>query len=81
MLRDLTLENPIRAIREISHDTTCTPQGAPGQRPRGLAPSTSRASTSTEALRYAETKDLSPLEKQALQMWEHCLTTHRATTR
>src|SRR3546814_13186701 len=23
VLRDLTLENPIRAIREISHDTTC----------------------------------------------------------
>ena len=23
MLRDLTLENPIRAIREISHDITC----------------------------------------------------------
>jgi proteasome accessory factor A len=23
MMRDLTLENPIRAIREISHDTTC----------------------------------------------------------
>ncbi len=24
VMRDLTLENPIRAIREISHDTTCT---------------------------------------------------------
>src|ERR1700676_1219093 len=24
VLRDMTLENPIRAIREISHDTTCT---------------------------------------------------------
>ena len=23
VLRDLTLENPIRAIREISHDITC----------------------------------------------------------
>ena len=23
MLRDMTLENPIRAIREISHDITC----------------------------------------------------------
>ena len=31
--RDLTLENPIRAIREISHDITCKRQGAPGQRP------------------------------------------------
>ena len=24
VMRDLSLENPIRAIREISHDTTCT---------------------------------------------------------
>ena len=24
VLRDMTLENPIRAIREISHDITCT---------------------------------------------------------
>ena len=26
VLRDLTLENPIRAIREISHDITCRRQ-------------------------------------------------------
>jgi proteasome accessory factor A len=26
------------------------------------------------AQRYAETRDLSPLEAQALEMWEHCLT-------
>ena len=26
------------------------------------------------ALRYAEHQGLSPLEKQALEMWEHCLT-------
>ena len=28
-----------------------------------------------KALKYAETKDLSPQEKQALHMWEHCVTT------
>ena len=33
VLRDMTLENPIRAIREISHDMTCRRTGAPGQRP------------------------------------------------
>ena len=34
VLRDLTLENPIRAIREISHDITCQRQAVPaGQRP------------------------------------------------
>ena len=47
MLRDMTLENPIRAIREISHDMTCTPPGAPGQRPRGQRPRDPDASTST----------------------------------
>jgi hypothetical protein len=36
VLRDMTLENPIRAIREISHDITCTAQGAVGQRARGV---------------------------------------------
>ena len=35
VMRDLTLENPIRAIREISHDMTGRQQGAAGQRPRG----------------------------------------------
>ena len=33
VLRDLTLENPIRAIREISHDITCQRPRPPGQRP------------------------------------------------
>src|SRR3546814_6890652 len=28
-----------------------------------------------KALKYAETKDLTPQEKQALQMWEHCVST------
>ena len=32
VLRDLTLENPIRAIREISHDMTGRSQGPAGQR-------------------------------------------------
>ena len=31
-LRDLTLENPIRAIREISHDLTGSAPGQAGQR-------------------------------------------------
>ncbi len=74
MLRDMTLENPIRAIREISHDITCT---------RRVRLSNGREVTALDiqneyldrALRYAETHQLSPLEKQALDMWEHCLTT------
>src|SRR2546429_3909012 len=73
VLRDMTLENPIRAIREISHDMTCT---------RRVRLANGREASAIDiqgeylnrALRYAETKGLSPLEKQALGMWEHCLT-------
>jgi proteasome accessory factor A len=73
VLRDMTLENPIRAIREISHDITCK---------RRVRLANGREMTALEiqgeylsrALKYAERRDLSPLEKQALVMWEHCLT-------
>ena len=73
VLRDMSLENPIRAIREISHDITCT---------RKVRLATGREATALEiqseylnrALRYAERRDLSPLEKQALMMWERALT-------
>ena len=74
VLRDLTLENPIRAIREISHDTTCRRKVRLANG-RSSPPSTSRANTSTRRMKYAETKDLSIEEKQALQMWEHCVST------
>jgi proteasome accessory factor A len=73
VLRDMTLENPIRAIREISHDITCK---------RRVRLANGREMTALEiqseylsrALKYAERRELSPLEKQALDMWEHCLT-------
>jgi proteasome accessory factor A len=74
VLRDMTLENPIRAIREISHDPTCR---------RRVRLANGREASALEiqseylerALRFAEFNELDPLEKQALQMWEHCLTT------
>ncbi len=73
VLRDMTLENPIRAIREISHDTTCR---------RRVRLANGREASALEiqseyferAVRFAEHHELDPLEKQALQMWEHCLT-------
>src|SRR5207245_776043 len=73
VLRDMSLENPIRAIREISHDITCK---------RRVRLANGREASAIEiqseylnrALRYSETKGLSPLEEQALKMWEHCLT-------
>jgi proteasome accessory factor A len=73
VLRDMTLENPIRAIREISHDMTCRRRVrlANGREASALD---IQSEYLTRALKYAERRDLSPQEKQALQMWEHVLT-------
>jgi proteasome accessory factor A len=73
VLRDMTLENPIRAIREISHDTTCRRRVrlANGREASALD---IQAEYFNRAKRYQETKGLSPLEDRALAMWEHCLT-------
>ena len=74
VLRDMTLENPIRAIREISHDMTCTRRVRLAQRSRGeRARHPERVPRPCDALRR-DAKGFSPLEKQALEMWEHCLT-------
>ena len=74
VLRDLTLENPIRAIREISHDMTCrrTVKLANGREVSALD---IQREYLDRALRYAETKGFPPLEQQALDMWEHCVST------
>jgi proteasome accessory factor A len=73
VLRDMTLENPIRAIREISHDTTCQRRVrlANGREASALD---IQAEYYNRARRYQETRGLSPLEDQALDMWGHCLT-------
>jgi proteasome accessory factor A len=72
VLRDMTLENPIRAIREISHDTTCKRRVrlANGREASALD---IQGEYLARAKRYQETKGLSPLEDRALAMWEHCL--------
>ena len=72
VLRDMTLENPIRAIREISHDTTCRRRVrlANGRENSALD---IQGEYLARAKRYQELKGLSPLEDQALAMWEHCL--------
>ena len=74
VLRDMTLENPIRAIREISHDMTCRRRVrlANGREASALE---IQSEYLNRALKYAERRELSPIETQALQMWEHCLTT------
>ena len=72
-LRDMTLDNPIRAIREISHDPACTRRVrlASGREVSALDIQTEYLD---RALKYADSRDLDTQEKQALQMWEHCLT-------
>jgi proteasome accessory factor A len=72
VLRDMTLENPIRAIREISHDTSCRRRVrlANGREASALD---IQGEYLLRARRYAEQKGLDPLEEKALEMWEHCL--------
>ena len=72
VLRDMTLENPIRAIREISHDLTCKRRVrlANGREASALE---IQSEYLTRALRYAEHHDLGVFETKALHMWEHCL--------
>jgi proteasome accessory factor A len=73
-LRDMTLENPIRAIREISHDMTC-------RRKIRLASGREVSALDIQreyldrALRFADSVGLPPLEQRALEMWEHCVST------
>ena len=59
VLRDLTLENPIRAIREISHDLTCRRQVrlANGREVSALD---IQSEYLNRALRYRDTHGLSP---------------------
>jgi proteasome accessory factor A len=72
VLRDLTLENPIRAIREISHDITCQRRVrlANGREMRALD---IQAEYLERALKFRDRRGFSPEEDQALEMWEHCL--------
>lgn len=71
-LRDLTLENPIRAIRDISHDVTCRRKVrlASG---RELSALDIQRELLERALRYADQRGFTAEEQRALDMWEHCL--------
>ena len=72
VLRDMTLENPIRAIREISHDMTCRRRIrlANGREVSALD---IQSEYLQRAIRFAEHHELSDEEQLALKMWEHCL--------
>jgi len=72
VLRDLTLENPIRAIREISHDLTC-------RRPVRLANGREVSALDIQreylgrALRFREQRGLPEEESRVLDLWQECL--------
>ena len=72
VLRDMTLEIPIRAIREISHDLTgrARVRLANGREVSSLE---IQAEYLERALRYAANHELNLQEKQAVQMWEHVM--------
>ena len=73
VLRDMSLDNPIRAIREISHDVTCK-RKVRLSNGRELSAVDIQSEYLHRALRYRDQKGLPPLEERALGMWEHCMT-------
>jgi proteasome accessory factor A len=73
VLRDMTLEDPIRAIRDISHDITCS-QTVALQNGREASAVDIQNEYLTRALRYAESQGLPDQEMRALEMWQHCMT-------
>ena len=75
MLRDMTLENPIRAIREVSHDMTGQQQGPPGQRPRDASALEIQEEYFTKARDFAEKRGLrTGAVDRVLDLWERTLT-------
>lgn len=73
VFRDLTLENPIRAIREISHDMTC-------RRKIRLANGRELSALDIQweylerVMRYMRATSFSPEVERAVAMWERLLT-------
>jgi len=73
IFRDLSLENPIRAIREVSHDTTC-------RRKIRLANGRELSALDIQweylerAMRYSHTTGFPKQIESAVAMWEHLLT-------
>jgi proteasome accessory factor A len=73
VFRDLTLENPIRAIREISHDITCrrTVRLANG---RELSALDMQWEYLERVMRYSRSPGFSPQVQRAVELWEQLLT-------
>jgi proteasome accessory factor A len=73
VFRDLTLENPIRAIREISHDITCRRKVRLANG-RELSALDMQWEYLERVIRYARTTGFPAQVESAVQMWEHLLT-------
>ncbi len=72
IFRDMTLENPIRAIREISHDLTCK-RKVRLTNGREMSALDIQKEFLEKAHLFSEMRDLNSEEKEVMQMWEHCL--------
>jgi len=73
VFRDMTLENPIRAIREISHDITCRRKVRLANG-RELSALDMQWEYLDRVLRYARAPGFPPSVQSAIEMWEHLLT-------
>ncbi len=73
VFRDLTLENPIRAIREISHDITCRRKVRLANG-RELSALDIQWEYLERVLRYARSHGFPAQVQAAVDMWEHLLT-------
>ncbi|MCA1839850.1 MAG: Pup--protein ligase [Actinomycetota bacterium] len=71
VMRDLSLENPIRAIREISHDITCR-RKVRLTNGRELSAIEIQWEYLNRAAKYVERRD-DPEMKEAVKAWEECL--------
>ena len=77
VMRDLTLENPIRAIREISHDVTCKKRVrlATG---RELSAIEIQNEYFDRASKFIDRRDPTPVAKQTVAEWGNALEALRA---
>ncbi|MEK7251673.1 MAG: Pup--protein ligase [Actinomycetota bacterium] len=73
VFRDLSLENPIRAIREISHDVTCRRRVRLANG-RELSALDIQWEYLERVMRYARAPGFPPQVQSAVAMWEHLLT-------
>ena len=73
VFRDLSLENPIRAIREISHDMTCKRRVRLANG-RELSALDIQWEYLDRAMRYARTTGFPKEVEDAIRMWEKLLT-------